>query len=170
MRTLSVLCMVFAVSFAQCAEPKLTKELSAKVKAGIGKLTEKDVLKLVPGSVKIELPSLESRLDNDSTPCEWILKWEEATSIQVSLIDGKVVSATFETNDTVVSKVLTLDNFKRIKTGMTQAELEKALPSPSKKSSSGNKTNCRWSQGRRLAAYILDGYVIGYRFSEGPLR
>jgi hypothetical protein len=90
------------------------------------------------------------------------------------LIDGKVVSTSAEFNDTVVSKTLTLDAFKQIKTGMTKAEVEKVLGGPNRTSSFSDdmgqtRATCRWSHGRRVLAYIKDGKVNGGGFMEGQL-
>jgi hypothetical protein len=81
---------------------------------------------------------------------------------------------TAEFNDTVVSKTLTLDRFKQIKAGMAQAEVEKVLGGPNQTSSFGDdmgqtRTTCRWSQGRRVLAYIKEGKVNGGGFLEGQL-
>jgi hypothetical protein len=165
MRTAAVLGLVLAISCAQGAEPKLTKELLEKIRAGADKLTEDDVLKLVPGPVDVAAAG---------DPTEWRLIWEEAISINVLLIDGKVFSANAHFDDTVTSKTLTRDAFKRIKTGMKREEVEMSLGRPNSESSLVDNmrqlhTNCRWSQGRRLFVQIKDGKVIGCGFMEGGL-
>jgi hypothetical protein len=168
MRCAAILGLVLAAAGAQGAEPRLTRELGAKVQAGVGKLTEEEVLKLVPGPVKVVAYAEVGGADRT-------LSWEEATSVEVMLIGGKVVSATAEFNDTAVSKTLTLDKFEQIKAGMTQAEVEKVLGEPNSFESNFKDdmnqpvTKCRWSQGRRIFAQVKDGKVSGGGFIEGSL-
>jgi hypothetical protein len=164
MRSLSIITVILASQFAEGAEPKLTKELWKKVQAGEGKLTEEEVLKLVPGTVKV------TRGGNG----ELTLTWEEAAIIDVELVNGKVESTTAQFNDTVDSKRLTIEKYKAIKTGMTQQEINKVLGDPNSSESSANnmaqtQTSCRWSQGRRLFVYIKDGKVNGGGFVDGGL-
>jgi hypothetical protein len=168
MRGVAIVVLVPAVAFAAGAEPRVTRELGEKVRAGIGKLTEDDVLRLVPGPVKVVAGPEAGEADR-------VLRWEEATSVEVVLIGGKVVSATADFNDTVVSKTLTLARFRQVKAGMTQAELEKVLGGPTSSESNYKDdagqpvTTWRWSQGRRVFASIKDGKVTGGGFIEGSL-
>ena len=162
----SILALVLALPFAAGAEPKLTKELGQQVRAGVGKLTEEDVLKLVPGPVQVR------RSGDDGA--DWILTWEEVTSVEVVLTAGKVMSATAQFNDTVVSKNLTLDGFKQIMAGTTREEVEKAIGHPNSTSTfrddmGDTRTKCRWSEGRRVLAFVKDGKVSGGGFLEGRL-
>ncbi|MGH7136520.1 MAG: hypothetical protein ACREHD_12325, partial [Pirellulales bacterium] len=81
MRIVAVLVLALAVDYAEGAEPKLTKEMGAKVQAGIGKLREEDLLKLFPGLVTVvAFP--------DGVEADQIFKWEEAASIEVVLTAG----------------------------------------------------------------------------------
>jgi hypothetical protein len=166
MRGVSIIILLLAVPFVAGAEPRLTKELGDKVRAGIGKMTVEEVLKAIPGPVKFERAS-----DGDA---DWILRWDEATIIEVTLIDSKVVSASGEFNDTVVSKNLTFDNLKQIKNGMKQADVEKILGGANQTSSVGDdmgqtRTKCRLSQGRRVFANTKEGKVSGGGYMEGQL-
>jgi hypothetical protein len=163
MRSLSSIALFLIATFSQGAEPKLTKEMGKKVVEGRGKLTEAEVLKMVPGTFKAERT-------NGGTDLK--LTWDEATSFRVDLVNGKVESITAEFNDTAVSKKLTIDKFKQIKIGMTQMELEQLLGGPNGSSSFVDemkitRTKCSWSEGRRLFAFIKDGKVDGGGFVEG---
>jgi hypothetical protein len=166
MRRALFLVLVLAFPCAAGAEPKLKKELGEQVRAGIGKLTEEEVLKLVPGPVRV-------RRSGDGE-ADWILTWEEVTSVEVVLTDGKVLSATAEFNDTFVSKTLTLNGFKQIMAGTTRAEVEKTLGHSNSTSTSGGdmgdrRTKCRWSEGRRMFVYVKDGKVSSAGFLQGRL-
>lgn len=169
MRIASTLVFVFALALAagpvRGAEPKLTKELGNKVLAGKGKLTEAEVLKMVAGPVQAS--RAEPGYDAD-----WKYTWMEVTSFEVEFVDGKVESATASFNDTVQSKTLTLDRFKQIKGGMTQADVEKLLGQPNSGRTlpgpdARQHTKSVWSEGRSLFVWIKDGKVSGGGFAEG---
>ncbi len=154
MRIASILGLVLAVSCAQCAEPKLTKELGEKVRSGSGTLTEDEVIKLVPGPVKVALEGADRTLS-----------WEELTFIELSYVNDKVVSAKAEFNDTVDAKRVTIDKFKQIKIGMTPQEVDQVLGSPNSLSGTRDArtgethSTSRWVEGRKIFCTIKDGKV-----------
>ncbi len=154
MRIASILVLVLAVSGAQCAEPKLTKELGEKVRSGSGTLTEDEVIKLVPGPVKVALEGADRTLS-----------WEELTFIELSYVNGKFVSAKAEFNDTVDAKRVTIDKFKQIKIGMTSSEVNQVLGTENSLSSRRDArtgeyhSTFRWAEGRKIFCTIKDGKV-----------
>jgi hypothetical protein len=156
MRGLAVVALVLSIQPLHGGEPRLTNEVVENVMNGRGKLSEQEVLKLVPGQFTVARTANRER---DHT-----LTWEEVTFIEVVFINGKVAATKAQFCDTVVSMKLTLDKFKQIKPGMTQAEVEKSLDQPTEVLGTSPKT-CRWKAGRRLWADIKDGRLerAGFR-------
>lgn len=158
----SIAVLLVAVSSAH-AEQGLTPDIVARVREGVGRLTEDELLKLVPGQVTIEMA--EGGEDFD-----YVLNWYEARHIKVRLAEGKVVSATAIFSDNVTSKTLTLVNFKKIAKGMANADVKKILEGPGFVGATSQRGTldadgkevgvCEWMEGTRVFARIKDGQVV----------
>jgi hypothetical protein len=141
----------------------LTSDIGARVRDGVGRLTEDELLKLVPGQVTIEMAEAGADFD-------YVLNWYEARYVKVRLAGGKVVSATAVFSDEVTSKTLTLANFKKIAKGMTLADVKKILEGPgfvgsrsegSTLDAAGEEVGvCEWMEGTRVFARIKDGQIV----------
>jgi outer membrane protein assembly factor BamE (lipoprotein component of BamABCDE complex) len=156
--------LLLHAAIAHGQQQRLTPEIVDRVREGVGRLTEDDVLKLVPGPVTIEMGGQDDDFD-------YILTWDDARLIRVEFRDGKVVSAKAAFSNLVASKTLTLPNFKKITKGMARPEVEKILGGPgftgsfserSTLDSTGKEVGvCDWMQGRRIFARIKGGRVTG---------
>lgn len=166
----SVLTLLVAASLISLvqAQPRhrLTKELAEKVHTSDGKLTESDVLKLIPGPVPVSRPN---RSAFGTVNADLVLTWEEGNTAEVTLLDDKFRSFTATFSDVVPSKTLTLEKFKQLKEGMSPEEVNKILGGPSQRSDflddmGGKITTHRWSRGFRIVSYVKDGRVVGGGF------
>lgn len=60
---------------------------------------------------------------------------------------------------------LTMDNYERLSTGMTRAEVEAILGDPSECSGVVLFDNCRWGSNERfIQAQFVDGEVMAYQY------
>jgi hypothetical protein len=149
----------------------LTPEIGARVREGVGRLTEEEVLKLVPWTVCINMGVPGDDFD-------YVMTWDEARRIRVEFCENKVVATTAAFSDGVTSKTLTLANFKKITKGMVLADVEKILEGPAFKGSyfkrftldaSGKEVGvCEWIQGQRIFARIKGGRVTGAGYVTDP--
>lgn len=169
-RLLPVLGLLLSSSLA-FGQPRLTKDLGEKVRLGAGSLTEKEVLKLVPGPVSVNRVRKGGLGGLGGVDADWILRWEEVTKFEIVLIDGKVERLSAVFSDVAPSKALNLEAFKRLKEGMSLGNLEKILGPANQRSETiddmnTKTTRCEWSRGREIRAYIKDGKVNGGGFVD----
>jgi hypothetical protein len=162
---------IFLAAGVGQGQERITPEIGKQVQDGKGKLTEQEVLKLVPGPVTVERNT--SGVEGDL-----VLSWEEVCRIRVEFTEGKVTSAIGTFANAVASRTLTLENFKKIAKGMSRGDVEKLLERrPGEKGSfslkslpdnSGRRTKavCEWEQGRKIIAYIKDGKVVGSIYTD----
>lgn len=167
LRLLAIIGVFLSCSLAS-AQPKLTKELGEKVRTGAGKLTEQEVLKLVPGPLRV---TRVSKGGLGGVDADWLLQWEEATKFEIVLIDGKLDQLIANFSDVALSKALTMEAFKRLKQGMSLGDVEQVLGAADFKSETiddmnTKTTRCVWSRGREIRAYIKDGKVNGGGFID----
>ena len=161
-RLVTSLAAILLWTGAARAQHRLTSELADQIQKGIGRLTEVEVLRLVPGPVTVSFGG--QALDSD-----YLLTWQEVRRIRVEFVEGKASATTGTFSDVVDSKTLTLENLKKIARGMKQEDVEKLLSGRggSFKGSSAKNSNgidievCEWEEGREIRAYIKGGKVSG---------
>ncbi|MFO0852764.1 MAG: hypothetical protein U0871_30005 [Gemmataceae bacterium] len=149
--------------------PRLSAALGEKIRSGAGVLSEADVLRLVPG------PVTAARPPRGGADADLVLTWEEVNRAEVVLVNGKVTTATATFCPTAPAGPITLATFKKVRNGMTLAELEGLLGQPGSRSEivddmNATITRCTWVQGRRVTAYLKDGVVNGGGFEDSVGR
>ena len=155
-----------STAFGQTGDATLSRvneELGKRFRDGTGKLTAAEVLKLLPVAYTLEPGTGET-----ST-----LTCAETIEFVVEFTDGKLSfrSATF--HPAVESKNLTLENFHKLKIGMTEAEVEKLLGTQNRsgrdipsKDENQESMRWRWVHGREVVVYLTEGKVSGGGFME----
>jgi hypothetical protein len=163
-RIASSLVLILLLTGVAQGQQRLTSELAGRIEKGVNKLTEEEVLKLVPGPVTVTFG--EDLLGNDC-----LLTWKEVREIRVEFLAEKASSTSGTFTDVIESKTLTLANLKKIANGMKQQEVLKLLDgSGALRISAGKNFEgkdiqiCEWEDGRVLQAFIKGGKVSGYRF------
>jgi hypothetical protein len=149
-----------------CGQQRLTAEIGDRVRKGVNRLTEDDVLKLVPGPFTIEM--------GETGDVDYVLTWEEVRRIRVVFSEGKVISVTASFSDAVASKSLSLANFKKITKGTALRDVETILGGAdftgdfsqrvSRDASGKSVFICEWTAGRIIRADIKGGKVSGSAF------
>jgi hypothetical protein len=135
----------------------LTRENYLKVVQGERNLTEPDVKAILGPPSFIRLPS---GFDYDEV-------WEDVTSTRVEFRDGKVTEMTGRFSPHMESKSLTRENFRKLRVGMTEAEVEKVLgreAPPLMPSGAGSART--WERANRIVVQFKDGKVRGYAWLE----
>jgi hypothetical protein len=94
-------------------------ELNEKLKAGIFKLTEADVVKLLGRPAWMTRPG-----DADS---ELRMHWKYGTYIFATFKDGKLSEVTGSFSEQLPVERITLENFKRLRVGMTEPQVVEML-------------------------------------------
>ena len=130
----AVVCMSLTVSGVECGQtaqpprggkvlkksaetrPEINEATYKKIKKGIGKLTERDVLGLLGAA---------DRIVNEKG--ELTLIWEETNYIHVELYRGVVESIHASFSRRLPSKAINRAAFDKLKTGMKEKEVEAIL-------------------------------------------
>ncbi len=165
--TATVLVILVGAGVTQ-GQGRLTPALGNQVVEGKDRLTDGDLLKLVPGPFTVET----------NPDGELVLTWEEVNRIHVEFSEGKVTSVSGTFSDAVASRTLTLANFKKVARGMSREEVgalldrkpgargqfsSHALPDEGEKR---NRQVCEWAQGRRLRVHVKGGKLVGAAFTD----
>src|SRR5262245_38051279 len=100
---------------AAAKTPSTATELRAAVRAGMFKLTEDDVVKLLGAPAGVKRPG-----DADA---DLAMHWDYASCVQVSFRFGKVIDCSGSFSERLPVDKVTLADFKRLKIGMTEAEV-----------------------------------------------
>lgn len=141
-----------------------------KIKAGEGKMTEAEVIKLL-GPIRHARSKGPRLLD---------LVWEDVTGIRADFRDGKAVDFFAEFSPHQPSKRINIDSFKRLQVGMSEDEARKVLGPETNKYGGGtdhrggfgpfltpihvplDMTICCWYRMTRITVQFTDGKVSGY--------
>jgi hypothetical protein len=100
-------------------QPAKVEDLRLKLKAGTFKLTEAEVVKLVGRPTGVSRPG--------DGGAEMRMHWEYATFIFATFKDGKLSEVTGAFSENLPVERVTLANFKRLRVGMTEAEVVETL-------------------------------------------
>lgn len=145
------------------AQPRVTKELGKAITDGMGKLTEAEVIKLLPCGYKV-FPAGKAVAD-------WKITCDEVTEFEVEFIDGKVYSASATFSPAAKTKRLTLENYRKLEEGVSKEDVEKLLgpPNSTRQTTDSYKrkvTTCGWQQGHGVMVFVTGGKVSGGGFWE----
>ncbi len=151
------------------AASAVTEENYNRIKAHKGTWTEADVLALL------------GRPDRYSVQADGVLEmvWEDVNRIRVEFEGGKAAFLWGDFSAKLPSKIVSLDNFRKLRRGMSEAEAEAVFGVPGEKysgphSALGNvdpiedltvregATLYVWQKLRRLAVQFTDGKVSGH--------
>jgi hypothetical protein len=153
---------------AGAGQQRLTPEVYERVRKGVDRLTEDEVVKLVPGAFTVKM----SKVGGD----EYYLIWEEVRRIEVEFSDGKVVSATGTFSDAVASETLTLASFRKIAPRMAREEVRKLVEGSTRRGRFASRTTldaegkeirvCEWTQGRKIRVQIRGGKLVGGAYMD----
>jgi len=138
-------------------QSKINDENVKKIKQGIGKLTEADVVALLGPSTGKGRPfdGFTSRI------------WEEKTHITATLKDGKAIDVKSEFLPHLKSKTITEDNFKKLKKGMDEAELKRILGPPNRaRTDREGSSTLSWEKINALLVQFKEGKVTGYEWEK----
>jgi hypothetical protein len=100
-------------------KPVTVADLREKLKAGTFKLTEADVVKLCGQPARIKRPG-----DNGA---DLRMYWDYSTYIYVTFKDGKLSEVSGAFSDNLPVENVTMANFKRLRVGMSEADVVKIL-------------------------------------------
>lgn len=141
------------------APPRVTAGLAEQIRAGTGRLTEADAVKLLPAAYRLEPWTRDA---------DWRLTCAETTEIRVEFVAGKLTSRSARFDPTVTSQNLTPQRFRLLKDGMTVKEVETLLGTRNRKVVATGKDDqnrrsetWRWVQGRELWIFVTAGKVTG---------
>jgi hypothetical protein len=127
---------------AEKSQPLTVAELEKKLQAGIFKVTEADVLKLLGRPAALERPG--------DAGSDLKMRWEYATHIFATFKDGKLREVTGSFSEQLPVERITLEHFKRLRVGMTEPQVVEMLG----KSNSTNKVDATvtraWGRSARL--------------------
>jgi hypothetical protein len=97
----------------------LTAKNLKKIATGKGKLTEAEVVTLLGPASRVAVPA------NVDVDLEMI--WEEQALIRIKFKDGKASDLEGRFSESLWSKTINLQHFKKLKRGMTEKEAEQVL-------------------------------------------
>jgi hypothetical protein len=160
--TLIVLVFVCESAFGHAvdlARQRVTTELTKKIEAGKGKMSESEAVKLLPAPY---------RLESGKPKAEWKITCSETTEIQVEFVDGKLASRSARFDPSVKSNNLTPEQFRLLKDGMSLNEVATLLRASNGKAVAAGKDDqnrrvetWRWVHGRELWITVTAGIVTG---------
>ena len=101
------------------SQPLTVAELKEKLKAGIFKLTEGDVLKLLGRPAGLMRPG--------DAGSDLKMRWEYATHIHATFKDGKLSEVTGSFSEQLPVERITPENFKGLRVGMTEPQVVEML-------------------------------------------
>lgn len=132
---------------------RINRENFEKIEQGKGKLSE------------VEVKSILGQPTRQGKPFDGItsLIWEEKSHITATLRDGKTIEFSSEFLPHLKSTWLTEDRFKKLKNGMSEAELQNILGKENFiRQSAGNDTcTISWSKENSFEVQFKDGTVAG---------
>ncbi len=165
-------CLVAGTSYGQPpggAAPKLDRGLADKIAVGKGKLTDEDVIEMLPGSYRLELPGGVFTRFKLTIP-DAVLVCGEVTRFRVEYKDEKAEEVSAEFSPAVKSALLTLGNFKQIKKGMPVDEVDKLLGKPTWSATIAYEKHSvrrsEWLRGREVVVLLKGGKVFTASYFE----
>jgi hypothetical protein len=99
--------------------PLTVAELAEKLKAGIFKLAEADLVTLLGRPSGLKRPG--------DAGSDLQMRWEYATAISAIFKDGKLSEVTGSFSEHLPVERITVDNFKRLRVGMTEGQVVELL-------------------------------------------
>jgi hypothetical protein len=124
-------------------KPATVVEMKAKLKAGIFKLTEADVVKMLGQPIGVKRPG--------DAKSELEMHWEYATYIFATFHEGKLSELTGGFSEHLPVDRVTLANFKGLTIGMTEAEVVKVLGEGNGTAKVGTTVTRSWGRNARLS-------------------
>jgi len=137
-------------------QPFTVAELVEKLRAGIFKLTEADVLKLLGRPSGLKRPG--------DAGSDLRMRWEHATAISAIFKEGKLSEVTGSFSEHLPVERITLDNFKRLRVGMTEAQVVEMLGKSNSMNKDGTTVTRAWG---RTAALWVSMNEKGLAFNPG---
>jgi hypothetical protein len=138
------------------ARPATVAELKDKLTAGTFKLAEADVVKLVGPPAVVKRPG--------DAGSELRMHWNYATYIFATFKDGKLADSTGAFSENLPVERVTLANFKRLRVGMTEAEVVAVLGEGKGTATVGTTTVRSWG---RTALLWVSFNAKGRAFNAG---
>jgi len=140
-------------------QPATVADLRGKLKAGTFKLTEGEVVKLLGRPAGVKRPG--------DTGSELRMHWEYGTYIFATFKDGKLAEVTGAFSENLPVERINLANLKRLRVGMTEAEVVDVL-GPGNGTVKADATTTRsWGRNARLwVSFNAKGLAFGEGFHE----
>jgi len=137
-------------------QSKLTAKNFEKVKSGKGKLTEAEVVAILGPATRVAKPG--------DVDVDLEMIWEEKARIWIKFKDDKASDLEGQFSEHLESKAINLENFKKLKKGMSEKEVEKVIGPANEGSSPENGINYRtWEKLNYIKVqFNKDGKVSGY--------
>jgi hypothetical protein len=140
-------------------QPATVADLKAKLKAGTFKLTEEEVVKLVGQPAGVKRPG--------DAGSELQMHWEYATYIFATFKDGKLSEVTGAFSENLPVERVTLANFKRLRVGMSEAEVVAVLGDSNGSAKAGAMAVRSWGRTARLwVSFNAKGLAFGEGLRE----
>jgi hypothetical protein len=140
-------------------QPATVADLKAKLKAGTFKLTEEEVVKLVGKPAGVKRPG--------DAGSELQMHWEYGTYIFATFKDGKLSEVTGAFSENLPVERVTLANVKRLRVGMSEAEVVDVLRDSNGSTKGGAMVIRSWGRTARLwVSFNAKGLAFGAGLRE----
>jgi hypothetical protein len=139
--------------------PRVTQENFDRIKEGKGKLTEAEVEALLGPAAEVRVLD-ECRLEE---------VWVEEAVIRVEFKDGKAAQLVGRFSDRLRSATINRDVLKKLRRGMSEADVQKALGPADEGSASEGGAVRVWRSARQITVQFTEGKVSGYLW-VGPAK
>jgi hypothetical protein len=144
---------------ADKGQPATVADWNAKLKAGVFKLTEADVVKLLGRPTAVKQPG------DAGSPLQ--MEWEYATYIFATFKDGKLGEVTGAFSEHLPCEKVSLAHFKRLRLAMTEAEVVEVLGTGNGVVKVGGTAVRSWGRTARLwVSFNAKGLAFNRGFHE----
>jgi hypothetical protein len=134
--------------------------LKAKLKAGTFKLNEAGVVELLGRPMRVTRPG--------DAGSDLRMDWEYATYVFATFKAGKLSEVTAAFSENLPVERITLANFKRLRLGMSEAQVVKVLGKGNGTAKVGTTTIRSWGRTARLwVSFNAKGLAFGEGLQEG---